>query len=132
MSYANGKTATSGFSLDGRALRHLDARQKACLAANVLDAPGSFRPSANLLAHALHVSLGYIAAARGMSPAKRAAILAGTDNTSFTLLLHPPKAPLALPAPSTMTVADSVLAEIVRANGVARVLDAAVLVESNH
>jgi hypothetical protein len=67
-----------------------------------------------------------------MSLAKRSAILAGYDQTSFTPLLNPPKPSLALSAPSVMAVADSVLADIVRVNGVDRVLAAAVTVENGH
>jgi hypothetical protein len=106
MSYTNGKTATSGFSLDGRALRHLSKAQLGCLGAAILADPGSFRPSVSLLARALNVSCGYIAAARGLSPAKRNAILAGHHKTSFTPLLNGSKASKALPAPNTTAVVD--------------------------
>ena len=44
MTYLNGTAAASGTSLDGRVLRHLDARN-GCLAANILDQPtGSSAP----------------------------------------------------------------------------------------
>jgi hypothetical protein len=119
-------------SLDGRATRHLDKRQLACLAANILADPGPFHPTTNQLANMFHVSSSYIAAACKMSPAKRNAILAGHDDTSFTPLLNPPKSSPALLASSATAVADSVLAEIVRVNGVERVLAAAVTVENGH
>jgi hypothetical protein len=125
--YSNGtKPATP--LLDGRAVRHLNARQKACLAANILAQPGLFRPTTNQLAHMLRVSPAYIAVACRMSAAKRAAILAGSDTSSFVPLLNSPKV-LALPAPKT--VGDVDLLNLVRTVGVERVLDAAVVVEQS-
>jgi hypothetical protein len=130
MTYLNGTAAASGTSLDGRTLRHLDARQRACLAANILAQPGPFHPAVNQLANMLRVSPAYIAVARQMSAAKRAAILAGYDKTSFVGLLNGPKAPLALPAPKAANgVGDAELLSIVRNAGIGRVLDAAIAVE---
>jgi hypothetical protein len=129
--YCNGTKRTSP-SLDGRVLRHLNARQRACLAANILaDPDGSFHPAVNQLATMLHVSSAYIGIARQMSAAKRAAILAGYDQTSFAGLLNAPKAPLALPAPKAVNGdGDAELFDIIRKVGVARTLDAAVAVEA--
>lgn len=119
-------------SLDGRALRHLDARQRACLGANILATPGPFVPTVSLLATILRVSVSYISAARKMSPAKRNAILAGIDNTSFVPLLNAPQARLALPAPKVADdIANSFLVDVVRTAGIERTLAAAVLVENS-
>jgi hypothetical protein len=128
--YCTGTKRTSP-SLDGRVLRHLNARQRACLAANILaDPDGSFHPAVNQLANMLRASPAYIGIARQMSAAKRAAILAGYDETSFAGLLNAPKAPLALPAPKASNwIGDAELLNIVRTAGVARTLDAAVAVE---
>jgi hypothetical protein len=61
MLYSNGiQYATS---LDGRALRFLDARQRACLAANILDEPGPFKPNVTQLVNMLHVTAAYVAIA---------------------------------------------------------------------
>ena len=91
---------------------------------------GQFRPTVNQLATMLHVSLAYIAIARRMPAAKRAAILAGYDKTSFVGLLNAPKAPLALPAPKAVNGVDDVeLQNLARNVGVGRWLDAAIAVE---
>jgi hypothetical protein len=127
--YCNG-TKRASPSLDGRVLRHLNARQRACLAANILAEPGSFRFSVTLLAHTLNVSPAYIGVARQMSAARRAAILAGYDKGSFVPLLNPPKSPLALPAPKLVNgIDDAEVVDFVREVGIGRVLDAAVAVE---
>ena len=127
--YVNGTTRASP-SLDGRALRHLDARQKACLAANILAQPGPFHPTVNQLANMLHVSPAYIAVARQMSSAKRAAILAGSDKSSFVPLLNPPQPCFALPAPKKVNgIDDAKLQTIALTVGAERMLDAAIAVE---
>jgi hypothetical protein len=100
--YLNGSPATSGTSLDGRTVRHLNARQRACLAANILATPGQFHFAVSQLANLLHVSPVYIGIARKMSVAKRAAIIAGHDAGSFVPLLNLSKLPLALPAPKAL------------------------------
>jgi hypothetical protein len=79
----------------------------------------------------LRVPPGYIAVARAMSPAKRAAILSGADTSSFTPLVNGPKPPLALSAPKKNGngIDDAKLETIVRSVGVKRALDAAIAVE---
>ena len=130
--YSNG--TKFAMTLDGRALRHLDARQLACLAATILDEPGTFKPTVNQLANILHVTPAYIAVARKMPPIKCAAILAGFDKSSFMPLLRkspPPWQPFALLAPNkTNEIDDSNLLALVREVGVGRVLDAAIAVEA--
>jgi hypothetical protein len=131
MTYLNGAAAASGTSLDGRTLRHLDARQKACLAANILAQLGPFHPTVNQLANMLRVSPAYIAVARHMSAAKRAAILAGYDESSFAALLNSSTPHLALPAPKAANgVGDAEIIDFVRTVGVSRVIDAACTVEA--
>jgi hypothetical protein len=75
MLYSNGVR----YATDGRALRSLDARQRACLAANILDDPGPFKPNVTQLVNMLRTSVAYIAIARKLAPSQRAAILNGTD-----------------------------------------------------
>jgi hypothetical protein len=119
MLYRNGiKRATS---LDGRALRYLDARQKACLGANLLGEPG--QPfTLTLLANVLHVTPAYIIAARKLLPIKRDGILRGYDKTSF--------APLLKKANGNGVIDDVKLLALVRTVGVSRVIDAACTVEA--
>jgi hypothetical protein len=117
-------------SLDWRVLRHLDARQRGCVGANILAQPGPFKPPASLLAAILRVSPRYIAIANAMSQAKRNAIIAGYDKSSFVPLLNAPKAPLALPAPVKPMINDVEIIDYVRRVGIGRVLDAAVAVEA--
>jgi hypothetical protein len=123
MLYFNGtKRATS---LDGRALRHFNLHQKACIAANVLDEPGPFMPTASQLAHLLHVAPSYVAAACKLSPATRMAIVNGTDTTSFMPALQKANG-----GRGNGVINDLKLLDLVRAVGVTRVLDAAVAVEA--
>jgi hypothetical protein len=114
----------------GLAHRHLDARQKACLVANVLDGLAQFVPSQQQLARLLNVSVPYIQAARGLTPGRRAAILRGWDLTSFADLVRPQRQlRLKLPAPNCASITNLQLQHVVRTAGVERVLEAAVAVE---
>ena len=78
--------------------RHLDKRQKAVLAANVIDGPARFVPTNRQVSDIFGVSMSYIDAARRLSPNKRKAILTGRDLTSFVVLLSWQRQ-LALPIP---------------------------------
>jgi hypothetical protein len=99
------------------------------MGADVLAKPGAFRATTSLLANMLQVSPAYIAVARRMSPAKRAAILSGSDRTSFVPLVNSTPTFL-LPAPKAVNGAgDAELEKLVRKVGVGRVLDAAIAVE---
>jgi hypothetical protein len=117
MLYRNGnKYATP---LDGRALRFLDARQRACLAANILDEPGPFKPNVAQLVTMLKVTVAYIAVARKLTAFHRNTILSGADTTTSFAQLKKQKA----------GIDDRKLLSIVRTAGVNRVLDAACAVE---
>jgi hypothetical protein len=118
--------------ITGRSLVHrqLDARQKACLAADVLDGMATFSPSQTQLADLLGVSTSYIVAARRLSPGKRVAILKGWDPTSFADLVRPQHQPrLKLLAPNCPSITNLQLEHVIRAVGVDRALEAAVAVE---
>ena len=112
--------------LSGRGLahRHLNKRQRAVLAADVVDGIVTVQLSAKQVAQLLAVSVPYLALAQQFSPEKRAAILSGKDDTSFVALLNPPTPQLALPA-TRLAIAwdgasDDALLANVRAAGVAR------------
>jgi hypothetical protein len=114
----------------GLAHRHLDARQRACLAADVLDGTATFTPSAKQIADILNVSAPYVRAARRLPSNKRAAILRGWDSASFVGLVNPARQlRLKLVAPNCASITNSYLETVIRAAGVDRVLEAAVAVE---
>ena len=73
----------------GTSIAHiaLDKRQLAVIAANVLDGLAWYVPTQQQLAMCLPVCTSYIEVAKGLSWAKRAAILEGRDPTSFADLL---------------------------------------------
>jgi hypothetical protein len=114
--------------ISGRALAHrrLSARQRAAIAAQLLEQEVVIDLSVRQLALLIGVSVPYILTARQLSSEKREAIVNGKDLTSFTTLLPPASKPLALPKPVT----DLELAEIVRAAGIERVLAVACQVEN--
>jgi hypothetical protein len=103
---------TSATALDGRRLRSLDARQRACVAANVLDDPGPLKPNVTQLVGMLRTSVAYVAIARRLPESQRAAIIAGIDSTSFSQLKKQRRS-------------NNRLLSVVRTAGVGRVLDAA-------
>jgi hypothetical protein len=113
----------------GLANRQLDKRQRACLAADVLDGMVTFSPSQTQLANLLGVSAPYIIAARRLSAGKRAAILRGWDPTSFTDLVRPQQRQLLVSNCASIT--NLQLEHVIRAVGVDRALEAAVQVERN-
>jgi hypothetical protein len=112
--------------LSGRGLahRHLNKRQRAVLAADVVDGIVTVQLSAKQVAQLLAVSVPYLALAQQLSPKKRAAILSGKDDTSFAGLLNPPAPQLALPAPRLAITwdgaSDDALLANVRAAGITR------------
>jgi hypothetical protein len=87
--------------LSGRGLthRHLDKRQRAVLAADIVDGIVTVQLSAKQVAQLLGVSVPYITLAQQFAPEKRAAVLRGEDSTSFAALLNPPAPQPALPGP---------------------------------
>jgi hypothetical protein len=111
----------------GLANCHLDKRQRACLAADVIDGLVTFIPSQKQLADLLGVSVPYINVARRLSAGKRTAILRGWDSTSFTDLVCPQQRQLL--APNCASITNLQLEHVIRAVGVDRALEAAVAVE---
>jgi hypothetical protein len=109
--------------------RHLNARQRAVLAADALDGLVRYVPTQNQTAAEFGVSVPYITAARRLSPDQRAAILQGSDSTSFAELIQPRQRRLKLLTPN-LAITDDELVKAVRAVGVNRVLDAAVAAEA--
>ena len=119
------------------ALRQLNKRQRAVLAANMLDGLVTFSPSQTQLANLLGVSIPYINVARKLSAGKRAAILKGWDPVSFADLMNPPPRQLSLLGPvipdirvtDATEITDGCLAELIRAVGIDRTLEVAIGVE---
>jgi len=76
---------TTTQTITGASLAHrqLNKRQRAVLAADMLDGLVTFSPSQTQLANLLGVSIPYINVARKLSAGKRAAILKGWDPVSF-------------------------------------------------
>jgi hypothetical protein len=107
--------------------RQLDKRQRAALAADVISGAVTFTPTQAQIAQIFGVSVPYIQLARKLSPGKRAAILRGWDSTPFTELM--PRRSAMLPAPNGASITNLQLEHVIRAVGVERVLEAAVLVE---
>jgi hypothetical protein len=115
----------------GLAHRHLDARQKACMVADVLDGLTQFIPSQKQLSDLFDVSVPYVNIARKLPVGKRTAILRGLDPVSFVELMNPPKQlSLAGPViPDMRLITDTDLENMVRCLGTERVLEAACAVE---
>jgi hypothetical protein len=122
----NNSAITPRRVLSGRGLahRHLNKRQRAVLAADVVDGVATVQLTAKQVAQLLGVSTVYIALAQQFTPEKRAAILNGKDDTSFVALLNPPAPQLALPAPRLAITwdgaSDDALLANVRAAGITR------------
>jgi len=116
----------------GLANRHLDKRQRACLAADVIDGVTTLTPSQKQLADLFNVSVRYVQLARNLSPGKRAAILRGFDSLPFAELMNPPRQlSLAGPViPDMKVIPDIVLENLARAVGPERMLAAACAAES--
>jgi len=110
--------------LSGRGLvhRHLDKRQLACLAANVLEGSTNIDWSVAQLMAALKVNRHYIDVACTLSPERRQAIIDGRDQTSFVTLLKTVN--------GNGKDDDAVIVALVRKYGPARVFDACCVVEA--
>ena len=108
----------------GRGLvhRHLDKRQLACVAANVIKGSTDIEWSVAQLMAALKVNRQYIDVACTLSPEKRAAIIDGRDQTSFVTLLKTVN--------GNGKDDDAVIVALVRKYGPARVFDACCTVEA--
>jgi hypothetical protein len=115
--------------ISGRALAHrrLNARQRAVIAAQLLEQEVAIDLSVRQSAQLLGVSVPYIMVALRLSSAEREAIAIGEDLTSFTNLLPRASKPLAL---QMLPVTDLELADIVRSVGIERVLAVACQVEN--
>jgi hypothetical protein len=122
----NGKAIAPRRVISGRGLAHrrLNARQRAVLAADVVDGMVTIQLSAKQVAQLLGVSVPYITLAQQFAPEKRTAILGGKDDTSFAGLLNPPAPQLALPAPRPAITwdgaSDDALLANVQAAGITR------------
>ena len=122
----NGSTTASRRVISGRGIahRHLNKRQRAVLAADLVDGIVTIQLTIKQAAQLLGVSAAYIALAQQFTPERRAAIMSGKDATSFVTLLNPPTPRLALPAPSSVVnwhqANDDALLANVRAAGINR------------
>jgi hypothetical protein len=112
----------------GRSLAHrqLDKRERAILAADVIDGLARIVPTQAQVAAMFGVSVPYVQIARDLSPGKRAAILHGRDPTSFAKLARPSRQ---LTLPVVTEIPNSVLENLIRSAGIERVLDVAAAVE---
>jgi hypothetical protein len=131
-SYSNGHPAATILPpaikvITGASLVHrrLDKRQRAIMAADILDGQVTFTPSMKQLAELFGVNVVYITIARGLSPGKRVAILRGWDSTSFADLVRPRQ----LKLPMCASITNQQLEHVIRAVGVERALAAAIAVE---
>jgi|SRR6516225_5044334 hypothetical protein len=111
-------------TISGRSLahQHRDARQKACLAADVLAGLTAIDLTQAQLATLFGVSVAYIQVARGLDPGKRAAIVRGWDPTPFAKLRKPRRKVSA-------NQLDELLEGLIRTLDVDRALEAAVAIE---
>jgi hypothetical protein len=122
-------SANSPRVIPGKSLvhRHLNARQRAVIAADILAGRLILQPSASQLASLLGVCPAYVRLAQQLSSEERQAIASGTDATRFAVLF---KSQHALPAPK-LTVSDAQLAAAIRAAGIERTLEVAASVEAH-
>jgi hypothetical protein len=111
--------------------RQLDKRQRAVLAAEVIDGMVMFIPSQRQISLLFNVSSTYVDLARKFSPGKRMEILRGWNAVSFAELLRPPRQlSLAGPVlPVLKIFSDSDLEHVARVVGTDRMLAAACAVE---
>jgi hypothetical protein len=134
MLITNDTGATPRRVLSGRSVahRHLDARQRACLAADWIDGRVVLQPTIRQASELLGVSPTYIVTASRLSDKKRAAISSGQDCTSFVALLKlPAKQPVLLKSVNgNDKVSDADLIELAKTNGPDRLLAAAVAAEA--
>ena len=93
--------ASAPRTISGRSLSHrkLNARQRAVIAAEILNGEAVLQPSEQQLSKLLGVSIPYIEVACRLTPAKRQAIKRGIDATPFADLLKP-----ASPAPVRIAI----------------------------
>jgi Pyruvate/2-oxoacid:ferredoxin oxidoreductase gamma subunit len=115
--------------ISGRGLSHRksDKRQLAVMAANAADGLTVVTLTEKQVADMFGVSVTYVRIARSLSLGKRAAILHGSDQTSFATLM--PNGTKSTKKVNT-DITDVELIEAVRCVGVTRVLNAAVAVEA--
>jgi hypothetical protein len=125
--FGNSNASAARRVISGRSLvhRHLDACQKAAIAAEILVEEVAIKLSMAQLAQLVGVSIPYIRAARQLSPEIRQAIAAGETTMSFAFLLKPSTKPLTLAKPVT----NMQLADIICHAGLDRTLEVACQVE---
>jgi hypothetical protein len=109
--------------------RRLSKTQRAVLAANVTDGLVRYVPTNQQVAAAFGVSHTYVDIARGLSPERREAILAGHDSTSFAELMQPRQLQLKPLAPMCASITNIQLEHVIRLAGTDRVLEVAAAVE---
>jgi len=138
------ETMTNARVLSGRGLVHrkLDARQRACVAANGAQGETKIDWTVTQLVAALKVSRAYVDLARTLPVERRQAIIDGRDDTSFAAMLKAPEPQLeqlelAFPAPKhsgngngKSIIDDATLIAVVRNCGIERTLQAAMAVEA--
>jgi hypothetical protein len=112
--------------------RHLNKHQRAVIAADVEDGLAVYQPSRQELRQLLKVNAEYIRRARQLTPGQRRAILAGR-NRHHPAISSPPVRTLALPKPAETNgngkLPDATLFDIVRNEGIERILNVAATVE---
>jgi hypothetical protein len=115
-------------TISGRSLvhQHLNARQKAAIAADILDGADDVKPTAVQISRMVGVSVSYIAIARKWTAAKRAAIRNGAKFPKPAPLLKiVPTAPVVISIP----VSDAEVDAMIREAGVDRILARACEIE---
>jgi hypothetical protein len=112
--------------------RRLSKTQRAVIAADIIDGSVTFIPTKQQVATACGVSQPYVDAARKLAPGKGEAILRDWDPTTIAELMPRPtrQLQLKLPAPNS-TIPDRYLEMVIKAVGIDRALEAAMVVESN-
>jgi hypothetical protein len=117
----NGSATTPRRVISGRGLshRHLSKRQRAVLAADIVDGIVTVQLSAKQVAQLVGVSVPYITLAQQFTPEGRASIMSGTDDISFVGLLNPPTPQPALAITWNEANDDALLANV-KAAGITR------------
>jgi hypothetical protein len=133
MGITTGNGAATRRVLKGRLnLRHLDKRQRAVLAADLVDGRLMLQPSIQQAAALLEVNSTYVGLALRLSDGIRAAILSG-DPIAFTALLDLPAKQLVRSKPvngNGSGMSDARLVAIAKTVGVNRMLTAAAAAEA--
>jgi hypothetical protein len=108
--------------------KSLNKRQRAIIAAEIVDGAAWLVPTQSQAATILGVNSSYVRIARSLSPSRRMAILRGEDQTSFAVL-SARLAPRLKVARGNGHIDDAALINLVQNIGVDRLLTAAIAVE---